>query len=290
MAVLERKIIHDSFSSFSHISYSQFVLPRHRHPEFEIMIFTKGTGKQFVGDSIASYQPGDLALIGSNIPHLHLCDSVLNGGVATSSGEALQFPISIFPSEMESIPDYTEINDLLMRSQHGIRFYNALLWNEIYAMVMDVDKLAGIDRIILLYQILDKLSKTPDFKLLSESPYKSIDYKFSSQEPVDRVYSYLFSHFRENITLQQVASFVNLNPAALCRYFKRSTDKSIFRCLAEVRVGHACKLLAYSSLPVSQIAYESGYNNLSHFNRQFKEITKLAPDEYRKQVNRLSLD
>ena len=77
MAILERKIIHEIDTSCSHIIYPQFVLPRHKHAEYEIMLFTQGSGKQFVGEGVADFQEGDIALIGSNVPHLHLCNSKL---------------------------------------------------------------------------------------------------------------------------------------------------------------------------------------------------------------------
>ena len=106
-----------------------------------------------------------------------------------------------------------------------------------------------------------------------------------ANEPVNRVYTYLFNHFKDKITLNEIAVYVGQNPSALCRYFKQRTDKSIFQCLAEIRIGHACKLLTYSNLTIAQIAYESGYNNVPYFITQFEKITKRTPSEYRLQVN-----
>ena len=99
MAILERKIIHEIDTSCSHIIYPQFVLPRHKHAEYEIMLFTQGSGKQFVGEGVADFQEGDIALIGSNVPHLHLCNSKLNpvANTVCRAAEALQFLPDIFP-------------------------------------------------------------------------------------------------------------------------------------------------------------------------------------------------
>ena len=103
----------------------------------------------------------------------------------------------------------------------------------------------------------------------------------SGDKPVDKVFKYLYLHFKEKVTLKQIAEYVNKDPSALCRSFKKGTDKSIFRCLAEIRIKHACKLLINSSLTISQIAYECGYGNLSFFNQQFKDITMKTPSEYK---------
>ncbi|NDV95438.1 AraC family transcriptional regulator [Dysgonomonas sp. 521] len=92
------------------------------------------------------------------------------------------------------------------------------------------------------------------------------------------------SNFYHHI-LQEIAGYVNQNPSALCRSFKQRTDKSIFQCLAEIRIEHACRLLSYLNLTVSQIAYESGYNNIPYFIKQFHALTERNPKEYREQIN-----
>ena len=81
-----------------------------------------------------------------------------------------------------------------------------------------------------------------------------------------------------------MADYVKQNPSALCRYFKQRTDKSIFQCLAEIRIEHACKLLSYSNLSVSQIAFESGFNSVPYFIKQFQSITEKTPGEYRELI------
>ena len=99
MPILERKIIHDRTTLCSRILSPRFVLPRHKHTEYEIMLFTGGSGKQFVGEGVCDYKEGDIAMIGSNVPHLHLCNAKLNPtmGLEASAGVALQFHPSLFP-------------------------------------------------------------------------------------------------------------------------------------------------------------------------------------------------
>ena len=288
MVVLERKIVHDIGSSFSHIVYPRFVLPRHKHAEYELMLFTSGTGRQFVGEGAADYGPGDMALIGSNVPHLHLCDTVLKGTAVEetgSSGEVLQFPPDVFPADMGRLPDYRAVHELLRKSQYGIRFYDLQLFGSVLRRMREMDRLSGMRRMAGLLCILDDLARCGRYALLSATVYNGANSREDDDDPVSRVYRYLFNHFREKVVLQEMAERIGRNPAALCRYFKRRTDKSIFRCLAEIRIEHACKLLSCSRLTVSQVAYESGFNHLSHFNRQFRELVGTAPGEYRERLN-----
>ena len=271
----------------SHISYPRFVLPLHKHVEYEIMLFTQGSGKQFVGEGVSDYKAGDMALIGSNVPHLHLCHTKLDATSASnpeekgSAGEAIQFRPDIFPGQMEGIPDYHLIHDLLQKSQYGIRFYDEGLFDEMLEMVREFDSSGYTSRIVCLLRMLEKLHDCQHFRLLSDTAYNQANPIPDVKEPVNKVYAYLYNHFKEKVTLGEIAKFVNQNPAALCRYFKQRTDRSIFQCLAEIRIEHACKLLTYSKMNVSQIAYESGYNSVTHFVAQFEKITKRTPSEYR---------
>ena len=288
MPILKRKIVHDMATVCSHISYPRFVLPLHKHVEYEIMLFTQGSGKQFVGEGVSDYKAGDMALIGSNVPHLHLCHTKLDATSASnpeekgSAGEAIQFRPDIFPGQMEGIPDYHLIHDLLQKSQYGIRFYDEGLFDEMLEMVREFDSSGYTSRIVCLLRMLEKLHDCQHFRLLSDTAYNQANLiPPDVKEPVNKVYAYLYNHFKEKVTLGEIAEFVNQNPAALCRYFKQRTDRSIFQCLAEIRIEHACKLLTYSKMNVSQIAYESGYNSVTHFVAQFEKITKRTPSEYR---------
>ena len=287
MPILERKIVHDMATVCSHISYPRFVLPLHKHVEYEIMLFTQGSGKQFVGEGVSDYKAGDMALIGSNVPHLHLCHTKLDTTSASnpeekgSAGEAIQFRPDIFPGQMEGIPDYHLIHDLLQKSQYGICFYDEGLFDEMLEMVREFDSAGYTSRIVCLLRMLEKLHDCQHFRLLSDTAYNQANLIPDVKEPVNKVYAYLYNHFKEKVTLGEIAEFVNQNPAALCRYFKQRTDRSIFQCLAEIRIEHACKLLTYSKMNVSQIAYESGYNSVTHFVAQFEKITRRTPSEYR---------
>ena len=125
MVILDRKIVHNVQTMCSHITYTEFNLPFHRHSEYELILFTSGSGTEFVGEGVADYKKGDVALIGSNIPHLHLCKSRMGNSQETeamehSTSETIQFSPGIFPPDILNLPDYEHIADLLSKSQYGI--------------------------------------------------------------------------------------------------------------------------------------------------------------------------
>ncbi|MTU36818.1 AraC family ligand binding domain-containing protein, partial [Parabacteroides merdae] len=165
MPILERKIIHDRTTLCSRILSPRFVLPRHKHAEYEIMLFTGGSGKQFVGEGVCDYKEGDIAMIGSNVPHLHLCNAKLNPtmGLEASAGVALQFHPTIFPMSMEKLPDYLPIYGLLQKSQYGIRFYDKNLYEELLQRFQELERVEHTARLIHFFQIIIRKTKCFDF-------------------------------------------------------------------------------------------------------------------------------
>ena len=291
MPVLERKIAHKMTTLCSHITYPEFVLPLHKHAEYELMIFTHGSGKQFVGEGVALYAEGGVALIGSNVPHLHLCKSRMKSGENDScdklysSGEAIQFSPDLFPSSLLNLPDYAHISELLSKSQYGIRFYDEGLYDELLEMMKAFDSSTHTSRLIILLQILERLHHCKKTQLLSPTAYNNANRQPELEEPIGRIYTYLYNNFREKVVLKDLADFVGQNPTSLCRYFKKSTDKSIFQVLAEIRIEYACRLLANSDLTITEVAFSSGYNTPTLFFEQFQKIIRLTPAEYRREIN-----
>lgn len=284
--VLYKKIIHEVEHSFSYSSNVQFTMPLHCHNEYELIFITKGHGLEFIGDSVKEYIAGDLILIGANVPHLHLCDSVTDKSIKEKSCcEILQFPYNIFPKYIEDIQEYSSIYHVLSNSVYGIKFTSRNLIEKVLKAMKTINKQHGINRIISLFNILDLLGKSKEISLISSLKYTvPINYQ-TKNEPISKIYRYINSNFRKNITLIEIANYVKMSPASICRYFKNKTNKTIFEYLNEIRIEHACKLLMYSNLAISQIAYDVGFNNLSHFNKQFKVITKQTPTMYRENIN-----
>ena len=170
MAILERKIIHQRTTLCSRTIYPKFVLPRHKHAEYEIMLFTHGSGKQFVGEGVRNYKEGDVAMIGSNVPHLHLCNAKLDPGAGSeaSSGIALQFHPTIFPLSIGELPDYLPIYELLQKSQYGIRFSDKNLYDDLLQRFEELEKVEHTVRLIHLFQILERLCQCRKINILSD--------------------------------------------------------------------------------------------------------------------------
>ena len=280
--MLYEKIIHEGGNSFSHKVYPHFTMPWHYHPEFELIVITSGGGKRFVGDYIGDFKIGDLILFGSNLPHFHMCYGLAaNDSEKFSSCEVIQFTSDIFPENMGQMSEFSAVRDLLARSRRGIKFTHPPRVERICRMMRALDKMSGVRRVFALFRILEMLGRMKNYRLLASDSYSTNLIGEDDNHPVNRVYRYLQNNFKENVTLDQIAEYAGFNPTALCRYFKKRAQRSIFECLGEIRINFACKLLLNSTFTISQIAYESGFRNIANFNRQFKNLTGFSPSEYK---------
>ena len=135
-------------------------------------------------------------------------------------------------------------------------------------------------RLILLLSILEEIATAKDYIPLS-SPGFMQSHGDTNRDKIKLVFEYTFNHYNEKITLHEVAALLNMTTQSFCRYFKNRTNKTYIQFLMEVRIGYACRLLVEDEKNVSEICYECGYNNLSHFNQQFKTITTKTPLEYK---------
>ena len=228
--------------------------------------------------------PGDIALIGSNVPHFHLSDRVFyeNNDLYCCS-EVIQFNPNIFPSDFQTMPEFQGIAHLLDECARGLLFRDSEEAERIRSKLADFERQDGLTRLLELYRILGILSRSTEFSYLStvtENGYTRV--KELHNLPVCRAYQYLANHFKNSVTLDDVAAYAGQNPTALCRNFKQSTGRSIFNCLLEIRIDFAYKLLVNSDFSIIQVAYESGFRNISHFNHKFKEMSGLSPLEYRR--------
>ena len=253
----------------------------HYHKELELLYVVKSNGTRFVGDMIQPFFAGDMVLVGPNVPHFWQNDEQYFQGRPDISAEAilLQF-VDDFIGDAFQLPEMGHIQKLFSRASHGLQFDGAtrdkaadLLWS----MVED----NGKNKVIELMQLLDLLAKSEEYRMLSDLSYK-LQLPVRSSERIQLVCQYLLENYKRPIALKEVAKVANMTEKAFCRFFKNSTLKTLVQFVTELRISHACKLLLEGDLSVTEICFESGFNNLSNFNRIFKRNTGQTPKEYRR--------
>ncbi len=257
-----------------------FTYPWHFHSEYEILYVIEGTGTSFVADNVAHFYPGDLALLGSNLPHFWRSDEAYHDINSKKKIDyiVIQFPAELFCESLFRFPEFHAIRELFDRASRGIRFLPPFSV-EAGEQVKSIAGSEGFNRIVLLLKLLNSMAKTSRYKVLAGELYHRQNHDFTDDR-LTRVMHYLNTSYRQKIALEKVSGIANLHPAAFCRYFKEKTGKSFSEYVNDMRISYACKLIIEGKLSVSQVCFESGFNNLSNFNRTFKRQTQMTPTEY----------
>jgi AraC-like DNA-binding protein len=261
----------------------------HYHLEIELIYIQSGEGTRFIGDKIEPILAGDLLMIGANIPHMFRFDThtfenkMLQQGKIKLSKQllTLHFDPDIFGQRFLTLPENETVADLFKAASRGVLF-SGQTRNMVAGLMGKLLRAEKNERILLLIQLLNTLSVSNERRYITSVKY-NISFNEQDETRLTKIYLYTLNNFTRTIKLKDVAAIVYMVPNAFCRYFKSRAKKSYFTFLLEVRVSHACKLLAQHDYSMIIVSFESGFTNISNFNRHFKLITGKTPLEYRKE-------
>lgn len=256
--------------------------PWHYHPEHEIIFVEKSYGIRFMGSHIGNFDDGDLMFISSNLPHVWKNDNAFYQKKDNLFVDVyvIHFLEDALKEGFFDLPELSNIKKLFNLGKQGV-LIKGKDHASIAALVKATVTAQGLERLILFLQTLGAMARTTDYELLSAPGYVN---SMNSQdtERINVITNFITANYGEDIRLEEVANLANLSVPSFCRYFKSQTHKTFSEFLNTVRILNACKALVSTDQTITKICYSSGYNNISHFNRQFKFNTGVTPKQYRK--------
>ena len=281
---LDRSSLQDHSFSVKRNRYPYFLRVWHYHPELELVLVAQSTGTRFIGDSIERFKEGEVVLIGENLPHMWLNDDAYFSESEDLIAEAIgiHFKKEFLGNGFLGTPELKHIRGLVEKSKYGLKFNN--LPRETSTQITGLLNYNGFDKLIRFLHILHILANHKDVTILASEGYLNA-FRRTNSKNLDRTYEYIFNNFNKSISLNQVAEVAHMNPSAFSRFFKRVNRKTFKEYVNEIRIGYACKLLTEQQYNITRICYESGFNNISNFNRQFKKITGKSPTQYLRHHN-----
>ncbi|MGN7823424.1 AraC family transcriptional regulator [Chitinophaga sp. 22536] len=253
-----------------------FEVPWHQHHEYELILILEGGGTAFVGDYIGDFKPGDIFFLGSNLPH-----TFQKSGDMITSAVVVQFLDSLWGNELLNLPEGVYMKNLLLAAAQGLKIPESYR-EKMADIIRELENQQRFGRIISLFQCLNMMAESGDYIILS-SQTPDANYRIKQAE-IDLILQYTNRNFRNKISLREVSAVVNMSVAAFCKYFRRSTKKTYVDYLNEMRIGYACKLLKDTNSSVIEICFESGFNTLANFNKQFLKYKSITPSAFRKKV------
>jgi AraC-like DNA-binding protein len=248
----------------------------HYHPEIEICYTPVSNGKRYVGNNISDYREKDLVVLGPNLPHgfttYDKCEQYV-----------IQFRNEFLGTDFLDTAEMEAINSLLTRSKRGL-YYTGNQIEEIDERIkrICITDQNDFNRLIHLLELLDYLARSNELQPICTEKYSAY-ISPTKLRRIKTILDFIENNFQKDINIQDACNLVNLTESAFYKYIKRHTNKKFTSILNEYRLDHASKLLVSSNMPISDISYQSGFSNLSHFNRTFKSYYSKTPRQMRKE-------
>jgi len=251
----------------------------HYHTEFELTLTLNSQGQRYVGDNIESYDDGDLAFLGSNLPHTWMSQRKLE-----NSDPHIAHVFWIRPDWIHAVIDtlieLKPLKAMLLGANRGVIFSQATA-NAVRACVEPMPNLTPAKRMAHFIDILTILAEDRSHRLLCAPRAEQEGIRVTGHHRIDLTLEYIHKHYESNISMDDLADMAALSVSGLHRLFKRHTRLSVSEYVTQLRIGKACSLLISTDKPIACIADEVGYRNLSHFNRQFVAVKQQTPREFR---------
>jgi len=253
----------------------------HEHPEWQITAIHKGEGVLFAGNSTSPFQAGDVFILGSDMPHLLKNDpNSLPGTTKGVCSTSLFFHIHSFGKDFFELPELQQVKAFLKQSQRGIIFTGPNKV-QVHKKISRCIELKGLSLFVELLSILEWMLKHKAFRFINPETYFPL-HDEKNENRINQIINHSIQHLQTEISLTEIAKVANLSVSQFCRYFKLHTQKTYIQFLNELRIETACSHLQKYDHTVERIAYDVGFQNLSHFNRQFKKVKRMTPSLYRK--------
>lgn len=253
----------------------------HFHPELELVYVEAGEGKRHIGNHLTYFHNSQLVLIGANLPHSGFSDRLTRKGSET----LIQFNPDFLGPTFLNLPEMKSIAGMFERAKSGVLF-NPEIREVIGPRIKDIVNYQGFERIHNLLAILHALSLSTDYTLLNVEGF-AFETTLQDSNRIDHIFRHVNLHFERSIPLGEIADLSGMTVPAFCRYFKKSTGKTFTHFVNEFRIVQARRMLSETTNSITDICYDSGFNNFSHFNKLFKEFTGQNASQYRNELKRI---
>lgn len=252
----------------------------HRHEEIQLTWIIEGEGTLVAGNTMHVFRPGDIYLLGPNVPHVFKSEP----DYFEQDSERKVHTVTIFfnpygkLASLFELPEMKGVQAFFRQYQNGFKvpeYVSAKIAGEIYGLQNE----DGIEQLTHFLHLLKSFSNLEDLEPLTVNPYSRV----SDHEGVriGNIYNFIIQNYGKNITLEDVAGQAHMTPHAFCRYFKKHTRHTFINFLNKVRINEACKMLISGiHNGIAAVAYSCGFNSITNFNRVFKSVTGKSPRLY----------
>ncbi|SMQ64691.1 AraC-like ligand binding domain-containing protein [Devosia lucknowensis] len=269
----------ESFKAWEH-GYPFHTVRWHFHPEYELHLVCATSGRYFIGDFIGQFAPGNLVLVGPNLPH-NWVSEVDDEAIVPLRSRVMQFTEDFVTRTVACFPELVDARKLFERSKAGVLFSSGTS-ARVAELMRRIVPANGTERIALFLGIVAALEQDRDAQTLTSQQYLPDPSGFMSTG-INEVLAHINDNLTETLDEETLAQLAGVTPSTLSRSFRRHTGQSLTKYVNRLRVTLACQLLMSSDFAtITDVCYASGFNNVSNFNRQFLALRGVTPTQFRR--------
>lgn len=265
--------------------YPHHLAKWHCHPEYELHLIRATSGQMMIGDHVGPFEPGSLVLTGPNLPHNWV--SAIGPQERTAGRDMLvQFGHGFAETLSGSFAELAEVGALIADSAFGVEFLGETALRGARKLC-EIGSAGGARRLILFLEMMAELAADPASRRTLSRGAPSLGLHSVTSRRLERVIAFLGEHYQRDLGLGEAAALCNMETTAFSRFFKHQTGHNFSFYVNQLRVQHACGLLSGTDRPITEICYESGFNNTANFNRQFFAVCQQTPSAYRRDAHQI---
>ena len=262
----------------------EFTYPIHNHEVFELNFVEHAAGvRRIVGDSNEVIGDYDLVLITSpDLEHVWEQNTCTSDDIREIT---VQFYLDLSDDGFLSRNPFHSLRKMLKEARKGLSFpMDAIL--RVYQQLDTLSSVKdGFYAVMQFLTILYELSHCEGARTLATSSYAKVEVESDSRR-VLKVKNYIAKNYMDEIRLNTLADIAGMSPSAFSRFFKLHTGRNLSDYIIEMRLGYASRMLVDTAKSIAEISFQSGFNNLSNFNRIFKKKKGCSPSEFRENYHK----
>jgi AraC-like DNA-binding protein len=252
------------------------------HPEIELHYIRHSSGLAYVGDHIGNFDAGQLVLVGSGLPH-NWITPFLGESILPERDIVVQFDPARIARAAAEFPEITELESLFRDAAYGLEFFGETSIRAA-ARLEAMRTQRGLSALSSLLDLLADLATSTEYRKLASAQF--VDQfrpgSDSDRQRLDLALDFIQRNFHERPSCEDVAAVVGMSESAFSRFFKAQTGNTYSDHLSTLRIWTARQKLAETDLPVTDVCFEAGFNNISNFNRTFLRVAGMTPSQYRR--------
>lgn len=253
----------------------------HSHPQWELSYVIRGGGVRTIGDCTAAVSEGEIILIPPGIPHVWRFDSTRTDTEGNISNITVLFEPATLAALAVIIPEFNRVADKFNMWSDAMRLTGEMS-SRVGSLLLSMRGLAPAARVPKMIELLLDIAAANNCIFAGHNNVLS-----RAERRLEKVRIYCECNYAREITLEEMAVYAGMNKSAFCTFMRRHTGMSFSKFVNNMRLEKAVDMLRHTDSIIADIAYDTGFANVTYFNRLFRAKYNCTPKSVREVMRRI---